>query len=207
MDLDLPPGLGEIPAPGVEAMTGKEESVERRTLRIAPVGGLEAGPDLGGEFLHVLSVGEDRHLLEGVVGDDAVEPFEHLVAFDPHGPPGQVGAGEDRRPHRVGVEDRADGGDEFGDQAMEKCFSGGLSSRPVARCPGGVDPDEVVTAEGRLVLAADGDRQFQRGAGGDDAVVAARSQRPTTAVELPADGPELVDGVEGRVERWRGKRR
>ena len=176
MDLDLAPGLGEVAAPRVEAVAGEEESMKRRTLRIAPVGGAEPGPDPRGELRHRLGIGEDRHLLEGVVGDDAIEALEHLVALDPHGAPRQVGAGEDRRPDRMGMEHGADGGNQFGDEAVEEGLRGGLPFQSVARYSSGIDADEVVASEGRLVFAADGDRELERGPAGDDAVVAARSQ-------------------------------
>ena len=174
VDLDLAPGLGEVAAPRVKAVAREEESVKRRTFRIAPVGGEEPGPDPRGELRHRLGIGEDRHLFAGVVGGDAIEALEHLVALDPHGAAPTIGAGEDRRPDRMGVEHGADGGDQFGDEAVEEGLGGGLPPRAVARYSSGIDADEVVACEDRLVFAADGDRQFERGTAGDDAVVAAR---------------------------------
>jgi hypothetical protein len=107
---------------------------------------------------------------------------------------------------RSAVEDGAHGAapqlrHDVGDQAVEERLGRRFAGRAVADATGRIDPDEVVGAEGRLVLAAGGDQQFERVAGEDHAVVARGAERPVAGVKLAADGPQLVDGAGGGIER------
>ena len=194
-------GLGEVAAPGVQAVAGDQEAVERRTARGREVEASEPLPDSGRQLPHVLGVGEDRHVFVGVVCGDALEPFEHLVARDPQcghrGAGGQIGPGENRAPGGVGVEDRAHRGDKLGDRAVEERLGRTAAVGAVGQAATGIDANEVVAGKGRLILPAGGHEQFKRLAGDDHAVVAARAERPAAAVEFAANGPQGVERVGG----------
>ena len=197
-DLDVPAGLGEVPAPRVEPVPREQEPVHGRRCR-GEIDVGEPAPHIGRQGRHVLRVREDGHLDGRLVRGDPGEALEHLVAGDPHAAAGQVEPREERGPLRVGVQHGSDRGVERGHRAMEERFRRRASPASVADVPGGIHPHEVVAAERRLVESARRDDQFERIARGDDAVVAARAQRPATAMELPADRPQAVDRVGRRV--------
>src|SRR5262249_36902803 len=74
-DLPGPCGVAEVPAARVERVPADEEAVDFFL-------GLEHRPDARGGSRPVLGVLDDGQPLPVLVGDDAVEALQHLVAFD-----------------------------------------------------------------------------------------------------------------------------
>src|SRR6187431_2306220 len=74
-DLDVTLGLVERDAPRIQPVASNKERVRRRVLA-------KPNADVAGKPLHVLVVVDDRHKFPMIVGRDAGEALEHLVALD-----------------------------------------------------------------------------------------------------------------------------
>ena len=202
-NFDVPPSLGEVFAPRVEPVAREQEAMKGLPRGVAPVGSRESIADSLREFVHVLAVSEYGHFLKGFVRADALKALEHFVAFDPQTASRQVAVGENRAPDGMRVQDRANRWNEFGNHAVQERLGRGFLGRPTADPSGSIHPHEVVAAEGRLVLAAGSNEQFERVSRRDHAVVAASAQRPRSRMKLLSDAAKLLDRIgNGWVDGW-----
>ena len=93
------------------------------------------------------------------------------------------------------VQNCANGWNEFGNHAVQERLGRGFLRRCAADSPSSIHPHEVVAAEGRLVLAASSNEQFEWFSRRDHAVVAACAQRPRPRMKLFADAAKLLDRI------------
>src|SRR5258706_15836778 len=87
-DLDVTLGLGQVFAPGIEAVAADQDPVGARVS-------FESRLHLGGERVVVLGVLEYGNPLAMLVRPHPGESLEHLVAFDGEAAGGGVGVGKD----------------------------------------------------------------------------------------------------------------
>src|SRR5437660_1843337 len=74
--LDVPPGFVKVAAPGIEAVTAKQEAMRLRMRVQRLLDGLRKPG-------HVLRIINHRQPLAVLVRRDAVKSFQHLMALDP----------------------------------------------------------------------------------------------------------------------------
>ncbi len=120
-----------------------------------------------------------------LVGANALEPLEHLVALDGEAAAVAEPLGQQRAPDRVRVQHRA-GAARANDLDVQERF-GRRARRPGAdRRAALVHLEDLVRRELALERRARRDRQPQRVPIDDDAEVAARAQHPAPLVETAA---------------------
>ena len=110
---------------------------------------------------HVLIVGQNRNPFAVIVRPDAVQPFEHLVAFDREAARGRVKIGEHGGPHRMGVQHRARPSAP-GDLDVQQRFGGRFARCPPDRGAELVALQDVAGTKLTLVHRAGGDGQPER---------------------------------------------
>ena len=125
------------------------------------------------------------------MGGEAGEALEHFVAGDAQDAFGEKEFPEDRGGHRVGVEHGPGPG--FREGGVKERLGAGREPCFTDRGTVPINEEELIWRETALVKAAAGHEQSERGPVDDDAVVAARAERPAAAVEIASGHDEIGD--------------
>ena len=183
--LHMAGGFVEIFTPRVQSMAPDQEA-----MKVCIFSQQERG--LRRERLHVLAVFKDRQPLTVLVRADAVQTFEHFVAFDEESTPSHVIIREDRAPDRVCMQDCACPAANYGE--MEKSLGRGLALSGLQHVTCRVHFKDLIRREAALIYGAGGDCQVERFAVDDRAKVSTRSQSPSAPVKLPSKIREAFRG-------------
>ena len=145
---------------------------------------------------HVLMIVEHRDPFAVLVRRDALEPLEHLVAFDREPAGVSKSLGQNRAPDRMRVQYGASGARPH-DLDMQLGLSGGLPAAASSHHAAIVDFEELIRRELSFEQAAGGDGQPEGIHADYRAEVAARAEHPPPRVEPPTNlGQSLRDRAE-----------
>src|SRR2546426_10754396 len=173
-DLKVALCLTEILAPTVEAMAPQQKSMSVWMLRQRPV-------DDPSQPCHVLVVFNNGQPLAMRVRLHALQPFQHLVTFNPYAALGRVKLRNYCAPDRVGMQHSASL-TRTDDHQVQCCLSGRL---PRSLCHGSVSINlhKLVRSETALVQSSGGDCYAERITAYDSTEISACPQRPAPGVE------------------------
>ena len=176
-------GLRKVFPPRVHPMPADEKSVNLRIL-------LQHLRRFRTQRFHVLAVLDNRDPFPMLVCRDAVQPFQHLVAFDEKPALAHVIVRKNRAPHRMCVENRA-GTPAVDDRRMQQRFGGRLSRIRRQDAAVAVDFENVLRLEVSFVQRTRGNRNPQGIAADDGAEVAACAENPAPPMEVAAELDEM----------------
>ena len=174
-------------APGIHAMTPDEKAMDTGIF-------LNEARGVGGKQLQVLAILQNGNEFAVLVRPDAVEAFEHLVAFDKKATAAEVVIRKDGAPNRMGMQHRA-GSKPANNGQMQERFSGRLAFKRFHDLAVGIDFQNVIRREPALVDRAGGDGQSQRIGLDHHAEIAAGSENPSAAMEIASEFCQVRHGV------------
>lgn len=151
----------------------------------------EAGFDHAGEAGDVLRVWVDLDHGLRLVRADAGEAFEHFVARDSQRAVFEKMLTEHGGGDRVSVEHSP--GSMLGQSGVQQGLGTGFERRFAHGGGVFIDEEELLGLEPAFVEAAAGHEQRERLAADDDAVIAARAERPASAMEIASGLDEIGD--------------